>query len=60
MDITLLALGENYGIETTTKINQSSSRIINDRKSSKETSQWSLSLSPIGLVSNYYSSRVNQ
>ncbi len=55
-------LGENYGLQTTTRINQSSLRIIiiNDKKSSTATSQWSLSLSPIGLVSNYYSSISNQ
>ncbi len=53
-------LGENYGLQTTTRINQSSLGIINDKKSNKATNQWSLSLSPIGLVSNHYSSISNQ
>ena len=41
-------------------INQSPSGIINDKKSSITTGQWSLSLLPIGFVSNYYSSKLNQ
>ncbi len=47
-------LGENYGLQTTTKINQSPSGIICDKKSNKTLSQWTLSLSPIGLKFHYH------
>ena len=52
MDTAHNTLEEIYGLETTTMINQSPSGIINDKKSSITTSQWSLSLLPIGFVSN--------